>query len=221
MLLKKWGLPIAIAFILNAVIISVIPSLVRQIPEKGETEYQSFIDVVRLRKPKPPETPPERQKPPEPEEEPPKATEAPITTPTAPQITQKIDLRLETNIDIPSIREAINLPVFTSLSLPVIKAEYSLEDLDRPLSARVQVPPLYPLSARRRGVTGWVDVRYLVNLEGYVEDIEIIEASPEGVFENSVMRSVSSWRFNPGNVDGVTVKTRIKQRIEFTLDETN
>ena len=36
------------------------------------------------------------------------------------------------------------------------------------------------------GIEGWVSIKYIITEEGYVEQLEVTDAEPEGVFEKSV-----------------------------------
>ena len=69
------------------------------------------------------------------------------------------------------------------------------------------------------GIQGWVKVRFIVTEQGTVNDISVIEAKPKNIFEHSVIRSLSSWRFTPGTVQGIPVKTLVKTTIRFELDK--
>jgi len=55
--------------------------------------------------------------------------------------------------------------------------------------------PEYPRGAERRELEGYVVVRYNVTPEGAVDAPEIVEASPEGVFDRSVLRALQGWRY--------------------------
>jgi protein TonB len=81
----------------------------------------------------------------------------------------------------------------------------------------VRIPPIYPIQAKRRGIEGWVKVTFLVNQQGLVEKIKIVDSHPTGVFDQSAIRSVSTWRFNPGTVEGVAVNTWATQTLKFEL----
>ncbi|MGM0404242.1 MAG: energy transducer TonB, partial [Thermodesulfobacteriota bacterium] len=87
-----------------------------------------------------------------------------------------------------------------------------------PLTAVSRMPPVYPMNAKRRNIEGWVRVRFIVDKEGTVEDIEILEEKPPGVFDRAVIDCVSGWRFNPGTVGGVPVRTVAETTIRFELD---
>ena len=61
------------------------------------------------------------------------------------------------------------------------------------------VAPRFPLSARRRGLAGVVEVRFDVNTDGNVSGIETLRAEPGSVFVASAERAVQQWRFAPRN----------------------
>ena len=47
--------------------------------------------------------------------------------------------------------------------------------------------PEFPRAAERREIEGHVVVRYNVTADGAVSDVEVVEATPAGVFERSVL----------------------------------
>ena len=55
--------------------------------------------------------------------------------------------------------------------------------------------PQFPRAAERRGIEGHVVVRYTVSPEGAVGDVEVVEATPAGIFERAVMRALEDWRY--------------------------
>ena len=59
------------------------------------------------------------------------------------------------------------------------------------------VAPEYPRGAERRNLEGQVTVRYNVTPEGEVADVEVVEATPAGVFERAVLRALEQWRYAP------------------------
>ena len=80
------------------------------------------------------------------------------------------------------------------------------------------VAPKYPRTAQRRGVQGWVDVVFTVSREGTVKDLEVRKADPEDVFNNSAMRAVEKWEFEPIVENGVVVERRAGVRMMFALE---
>lgn len=57
--------------------------------------------------------------------------------------------------------------------------------------------PTYPAGARAAGLEGWVRVRYAVGADGAVLNPQVLEASPEGVFDASARAAVARWRYAP------------------------
>lgn len=55
--------------------------------------------------------------------------------------------------------------------------------------------PEFPRAAERREIEGHVVVRYNVSAEGTVSDVEVVEATPAGIFERAVMRALENWRY--------------------------
>jgi len=86
------------------------------------------------------------------------------------------------------------------------------------LTRRRYVAPKYPRNAQRRQVQGWVDVVFTVAKDGTVKDVEVPKADPEGVFDNSAMRAVEKWEFDPVVVDGVVIEQRAGIRMMFALE---
>ncbi len=89
--------------------------------------------------------------------------------------------------------------------------------LDGPLQALARTQPGYPPAARRQNVEGWIRVQYVVDERGSVGPVKVLEAEPEGFFEQSVLRTVRAWRFRPGTVNGEMVQALVEQTISFRL----
>ena len=99
-----------------------------------------------------------------------------------------------------------------------LKSLYTPGEIDSPLVPLVRTSPIYPRQAKRQGIQGWVDIVFIINRSGAVEDVQIIKAYPQGVFDRNAARAVSGWRFSPGTVDGKPVKIKVKQRLRFELN---
>lgn len=81
-----------------------------------------------------------------------------------------------------------------------------------------QQPPQYPYKAARRGIEGWVKVRFEVTEKGSVNKVEVIESEPPGMFDNAAVRAVNRWRFKPRIIDGKAVPGEATQVVEFKLN---
>ncbi|MDZ4728763.1 MAG: energy transducer TonB [Xanthomonadales bacterium] len=92
------------------------------------------------------------------------------------------------------------------------------DTVDQPPQASHQAAPVFPPRARARGIEGFVVFSLLIGVTGEIEQIEVIEASPEGVFEEAATQGISQWRFEPALYQGQAVRSWAKQRIRFDLD---
>ena len=79
------------------------------------------------------------------------------------------------------------------------------------------VPPSYPRAAQRRNLSGYVDVVFTVDESGGVTDVEVREFEPSDVFNDSAIKAVSQWEFEPSMVDGIAVARRVAVRMSFNL----
>ncbi|MEA3415512.1 MAG: energy transducer TonB, partial [Thermodesulfobacteriota bacterium] len=83
-----------------------------------------------------------------------------------------------------------------------------------------KMKPVYPYRARRLNITGKVDVKFLVGENGYVSNVKILKSTPPGIFDDSVLKALHSWRFSPGAVRGHAVSTWIITTIQFDMEGT-
>lgn len=94
---------------------------------------------------------------------------------------------------------------------------YTIAQVDERPRILHHVAPVYPQLARRRGIEGWVEIKFLVTSHGRVSQESIVQAEPEGVFENSALTALRAWRFAPGMLKGQAVDTWVVQKINFRL----
>ena len=95
---------------------------------------------------------------------------------------------------------------------------FAVGQLDGPLAAISKAAPVYPAAAKRRNIEGWIKVKFLVDEQGQVDRVSVLEAEPEGIFDQAVLRCVSAWRFKPGTKGGVAVKALVEQTITFKME---
>lgn len=212
---RGWCLAAAAAAALNLALFLLMPQLLHQSP--APQQYDAITPQVQMIRLKRPERPTERPKPIEPQQKPirrPQPTTAPDTAVQRPRWPFEISDRL------PAGPGSVVLPpIETNFTANLQLGDlFGIGDLDRPLVALTRMPPVYPLGAKRKGVEGWVSVRFIVNEKGSVEEITILDARPEGVFETSVKRCVAGWRFQPGTVEGEPVRVWAETTIRFELE---
>lgn len=73
-----------------------------------------------------------------------------------------------------------------------------------------RVEPQYPPEAARAGTTGFVEVEFVVDPSGKVASVSVVNAKPTRTFEQSAVRAVKQWQFEPGGGKG-------KVRLNFSL----
>jgi protein TonB len=212
------GIAVVVAALLNICLFTLMQALISR--EVAEPEFLRAIPEVTVYQQPRSEKPREK--------EPVKTVEHKHETQPEPlqkpqnqvQPVPRLDLSFELSPRLPGKPSALRLPPpQTTLAFtPGVGAVFTEGDLDVPLSVIARTPPLYPLRARQRGTEGWVMVRLLVDEQGNVADISILEANPVGVFEESVLRCVRRWRFRPGTVAGQPVKAQVETTVKFALE---
>ena len=81
------------------------------------------------------------------------------------------------------------------------------------------VTPAFPSAARERAMSGWVDVQFMVLIDGSVSDISVIGANPAGAFEQSATDAVRKWKYRPILRDGQAINQRARVRVRFALEK--
>jgi len=79
------------------------------------------------------------------------------------------------------------------------------------------VGPEYPRAARRRNITGSVDVQFIVTTDGRVRSMFILSSEPGDTFDKAAMDAVEQWRFESVMENGVAVEKRTAVRLAFDL----
>ena len=81
------------------------------------------------------------------------------------------------------------------------------------------VAPEFPIAARQRAMSGWVDVQFTVETDGSVGDLVVVAAEPAGVFEQPATDAVRKWRYRPILRDGQPINQRARVRVRFALQQ--
>lgn len=199
---------------LNLVLYLLMPHLMDPAPSQPSiATLVPQVNVIRIKRS---ETPVKRKdvKPPDPPK--PKKPHIPQRRP----VQAKLTVPFEITPRLPGGPDTLDLPPLESA--PMISANlsdiFSPGQLDAPLTSLVRIAPVYPMHARRRGIEGWVKVAFIVDEQGHVHDVSILEAEPPAIFEQSVKRCVSTWRFKPGTIEGMPVRTKVVTTIRYRLE---
>jgi TonB family protein len=72
----------------------------------------------------------------------------------------------------------------------------------------------FPEAAKRSRLQGSVELSFLIDENGQVGELQVLE-SGGAVFDDAVLETVKSWRYEPATKHGVRVKMRWVQRFRF------
>lgn len=67
------------------------------------------------------------------------------------------------------------------------------------------VTPKYPSRALVKGIEGYVELRFDVSASGATENIVVVRAEPQGVFESAAIAAAERWKFQPKLEEGKPV----------------
>ncbi|MGB0591781.1 MAG: energy transducer TonB [Myxococcota bacterium] len=109
------------------------------------------------------------------------------------------------------------LPGLGGIGLGSVDVPEVASEPDRPARARRTPEPVYPVTAQRDGVEGYVIVRLSVDAQGRVNDVVVVDSEPIGVFERSAREAARRFAFHPAQVDGVPASATLEKKIVFRL----
>jgi len=167
------------------------------------------IDFIRL--PPAPEPQRRRDEHPEPERPPETVPEVGIVTPQMPRV------RLP-GVRMPGLAIPAVAALRDSIGIPYLGAEPVAEPPNGGLRILNRTPPLYPARALLRRTEGWVRLQITIDADGLVSDAQVLDASPEDVFEQAALKAVRRWRFEPAARGGRGASVQVTQKIEFKLE---
>ncbi|MFT5426326.1 MAG: protein TonB [Gammaproteobacteria bacterium] len=101
-------------------------------------------------------------------------------------------------------------PVKAAPIVPVIATD---------LVPTLKIKPSYPPRALRSGVEGVVTVEFTIAVDGTVKDPNIITSNPPKIFDRSVLKAITKWKFNPEVIDGKAIERRARQDVHFKLQK--
>jgi TonB family protein len=77
-----------------------------------------------------------------------------------------------------------------------------------------RVAPVAPSGVPLK-TAGYVVVKFNIGDNGRVSDVEVVESSPSGVFDNAAQTAVRKWMYEPRKENGVAVASTAKARLVF------
>lgn len=95
----------------------------------------------------------------------------------------------------------------------------SLQASDGEYLPIVKVQAAYPRRALQRGIEGYVVVEFTVTKQGSVRNPVVIEAQPEGIFDEAAMDAVLKFKYKPRVIDGEPVEVDgVRNRMTFEMN---
>lgn len=75
--------------------------------------------------------------------------------------------------------------------------------------------PKYPVAAFKQGLSGKVELRVDVGIDGTVTDVRVLSATAPGVFDEAALGAARQWRFQPALEDGKPVTAALQIPVTF------
>lgn len=96
-----------------------------------------------------------------------------------------------------------------ALTTAVDLTYYSVRDLDVQPRALREIVPDYPFEADRQRLSGKVRLQLKLEADGRISDIDVVSATPPGVFDESAINAFREARFAPAQKNGRPVRARV------------
>ena len=121
---------------------------------------------------------------------------------------------------VPPTETASPTPAVASIPAVAITSSvdltyYSARDVDVHPRALHEVVPAYPAEADRQRVSGKLRLQLKLQADGRVSDIEVLSATPPGVFEESALQAFREARFSPAQKKGRPVRALVQIEVVY------
>jgi len=97
---------------------------------------------------------------------------------------------------------------------------YNARDLDVQPRALREIVPDFPADAERQKLSGTVRLQLKLEADGRVSDVDLVSATPPGVFEDMALRAFREARFAPAQKNGRPVRALILIEVVFDWEDT-
>lgn len=99
-------------------------------------------------------------------------------------------------------------------ALPIPEDEYLVSEMPR-LLTEIRIP--YPVEAKKSQVQGAVVMELLIDAEGRVRDVALIEGPGFGLNE-AALNAIKGFKFSPAKIQGKGVAVKIRYAYRFVLE---
>ena len=195
-----------IAILLSAVVTLGLFFLMQSLIQSGgsaltDAPKGSVLDFVRVKKEEAAQKKDRKpKKPPKPKEPPPDMAPPQMDAPSPENATSGMDFGADVAADIS------------------LDGGLALESGDGEFLPIVRVSAVYPRRALQRGIEGYVDVEFTVTKLGSVANPQVIQASPEGIFDQSALDATLKYKYKPRVVNGEPMEVSgVEVRVKFEI----
>jgi protein TonB len=101
---------------------------------------------------------------------------------------------------------------------PAAPIYYPRAELQQSPAPIGELVPEFPAGAQVR--RGRVRLRILIDERGYPDQVTVVRAEPEGVFDQSAIAAFGGVRYSPGIRNGIPVKSQLLLEVEY-VDSSN
>ncbi len=108
------------------------------------------------------------------------------------------------------------LALFILVAIPLLSACGGDPELEQPVPLYGEDPIAYPLDLWDEGVEGTALLRLLVNEEGAVDSIEVVESSGHEGLDEAARSGARELRFEPGRINGKRSPMWASLPVEFS-----
>lgn len=122
--------------------------------------------------------------------------------------------RIEPVVDAGQGEETPPEPALSVADLPD-PVHYPAKELDVYPQPVNRITPPYPEAPLRLQIGGSVILLVLIDETGRVTDVSVVDATPEGVFEESALQGMHAAAFLPAQKGGRAVRSRILVTVDF------
>lgn len=202
---------VSMALLINVCLFALLPLLLDRHSVERAYEEITSVNFIRIR---PEMEEPREEKLPEREKPPPEVL---------PRLSQQVPKPRQLKLEMPDLSFEINPKLDMGMAVAPPEPEPIMDffdqgEVDRLPMTVFRMKPLYPFRAKRLGIEGSVSVKFLVDAAGRVSRVTILESNPPGIFDESVLKALPSWKFTPGELGGKAVNTWVSTVIQFDLE---
>tara|TARA_R110002167_G_scaffold108772_8_gene277653 strand:+ start:1771 stop:2415 length:645 start_codon:yes stop_codon:yes gene_type:complete len=197
---------LALAVLMAAVVTLGLFFLMQSLIQSGgsaltDAPKGSVLDFVRVKKEEAVQKKDRKpKKPPKPEQPPPDMAPPQMEAPSPESATSGMDFGADVAADV-SLAGGLALESGDGEFLPIVR-----------------VAAVYPRRALQRGIEGYVDVEFTVSKLGSVTSPKVIQAEPEGIFEQAALDATLKYKYKPRVVNGEPMEVSgVEVRVKFEL----